>query len=370
MAFVSVVGARPQFVKLAPVCQAFAARSGEGDCEVSHSIVHTGQHYDDAMSNVFFDELEIPAPNVNLEVGSAGHGAQTGEMLARLEERFLADKPNVVIVYGDTNSTLAACLAATKLHIPVAHIEAGLRSFNRAMPEEINRVATDHCSDRLYAPTPAGIENLRNENLAERTVFSGDVMRDTVIRNLAIAERRQQKSAADNPEPYAVLTLHRPVNTEPEVLQSLLPALDAIAQKTVPLVFPVHPRIKAAINSPGFSLSPAIKLVEPLAYLEMLCTVKGAQFVLTDSGGLQKEAAFLGTQCITLRDETEWTETVDIGVNRLTGVDTNAIQRAVDTAMSQQFDTETMAALDRCFGDGNAAEFIVQDLISNFCPRY
>jgi UDP-GlcNAc3NAcA epimerase len=238
------------------------------------------------------------------------------------------------------------------------------------MPEEINRVATDHCSDRLYAPTPAGIENLRNENLAERTVFSGDVMRDTVIRNLAIAERRQQKSAADNPEPYAVLTLHRPVNTEPEVLQSLLPALDAIAQKTVPLVFPVHPRIKAAINSPGFSLSPAIKLVEPLAYLEMLCTVKGAQFVLTDSGGLQKEAAFLGTQCITLRDETEWTETVDIGVNRLTGVDTNAIQRAVDTAMSQQFDTETMAALDRCFGDGNAAEFIVQDLISNFSPRY
>ncbi len=369
MTFVSVVGARPQFVKLAPICQAFAELENGIGGVIEHKIIHTGQHYDDAMSRVFFDELEIPSPDINLDVGSGGHGAQTGEMLARLEAQFIADKPDVVIVYGDTNTTLAACLAATKLHLPVAHIEAGLRSFNRAMPEEINRVATDHCSDRLYAPTPAGVRNLDNENLAERTVFSGDVMRDTVIRNLAIAERRQQKSAQDSEEAYALLTLHRPSNTEPEQLAALLPSLDAIAQKTVPLLFPVHPRIKATVSDISSRLSPAIRLIEPLPYLEMLCTVKQASFVLTDSGGLQKEAAFLETQCITLRDETEWTETVDIGVNRLTGINTAAIDKAITVAMQQRFDANTFKALDECFGNGQAAKLIVQDMISHFSQQ-
>ncbi len=369
MTFVSVVGARPQFVKLAPICQAFAEQANGNGRVIEHKIIHTGQHYDDAMSRVFFDELEIPSPDINLDVGSGGHGAQTGEMLARLEAQFIADKPDVVIVYGDTNTTLAACLAATKLHLPVAHIEAGLRSFNRAMPEEINRVATDHCSDRLYAPTPAGVRNLDNENLAERTVFSGDVMRDTVIRNLAIAERRQQKSAQDSEEAYALLTLHRPSNTEPELLAALLPSLDAIAQKTVPLLFPVHPRIKATVSDISSRLSPAIRLIEPLPYLEMLCTVKQASFVLTDSGGLQKEAAFLETQCITLRDETEWTETVDIGVNRLTGINTAAIDKAITVAMQQRFDANTFKALDECFGNGQAAKLIVQDMISHFSQQ-
>ena len=198
--FVSVVGARPQFVKLAPICQAFAGLDA-----VQHHIVHTGQHYDATMSKVFFEELAIPAPDTNLNVGSGGHGEQTGRMLSELEALFNKTTPDAVIVYGDTNSTLAACLAAVKLHLPVAHVEAGLRSFNRAMPEEINRVATDHCADRLYAPTPTGLQNLTNENLQQRSVFTGDVMRDTVIRNLAIAGQRGAGRYASD-ERYGVLT--------------------------------------------------------------------------------------------------------------------------------------------------------------------
>ncbi len=365
--FVSVVGARPQFVKLAPICQAFADVNQPGGLDIRHSIIHTGQHYDDSMSTVFFDELEIPRPDINLEVGSGGHGAQTAGMLAKLEAQFQCDRPDVVVVYGDTNSTLAACLAATKLHIPVAHIEAGLRSFNRAMPEEINRVATDHCSDRLYAPTPAGMTNLQNENLQDRTVFSGDVMRDTVIRNLAIAHQRGQKSAAHGINgDYALLTLHRPSNTEPAVLFDLLSALDRIARDTGPILFPVHPRISAIVRDYKANLSASVRLIEPLPYLEMLSTVEGARVVLTDSGGLQKEAAFLKTPCITLREETEWTETVEIGVNQITGTDTSVIAVAIEKAIKTDFSANTLKELERCFGDGKAADFIVADMVEHF----
>jgi len=345
---VSVVGARPQFVKLAPICQAF-----ESADSVTHQIVHTGQHYDDAMSNVFFEELSIPEPDVNLHIGSGGHGEQTGKMLAALESFLLQEQPAAVIVYGDTNSTLAACLAAAKLHIPVAHVEAGLRSFNRAMPEEINRVAADHCCDRLYAPTPIAIHNLTNENLSDRTVFSGDVMRDTVIRNLAIAEQRGSGSDAISGE-FGVLTLHRPSNTGADNLPGLLDRIDNIAQQ---IVENCESRFKA------------ITVVEPLAYLDMLATIKRAGLVITDSGGLQKEAAFVQTPCITLRGETEWTETVDIGVNRLSGTSADEIAQAVQQAGAVVFNAEVADAIDQCFGVGNAAKNIIQDLTATLVKR-
>ena len=361
--FVSVVGARPQFIKLAPMCQAFSVIDN-----VSHEIVHTGQHYDERMSTVFFEELAIPEPTVNLEIGSGGHGEQTGKMLQALERYFMQCEASAVIVYGDTNSTLAACLAATKLHIPVAHVESGLRSFNRAMPEEINRVATDHCADRLYAPTPVSVANLKNENLSDRTVFSGDVMRDTVIRNLAIARERGVRSVyGRNGESgeYGVLTLHRPVNTDSEVLPELLRRLDRIASNTMPLVFPVHPRIRAIVDAcrSGFS---SLRFVEPLTYLEMLVTAEAANLIITDSGGLQKEAAFVHTPCVTVRDETEWTETVEIGVNILTGTAEESIAQAVAVAMDMEFDATVAQSLDRCFGSGNAARTIVEDMVHYF----
>ncbi len=353
---ISVVGARPQFVKLAPICQAF-----DSAASLPHRIVHTGQHYDPGMSTVFFEELSIPSPDVNLNVGSGGHGEQTGKMLGALEACFIDENPAAVVIYGDTNSTLAACLAAVKLHIPVVHVEAGLRSFNRAMPEEINRIASDHCSDRLYAPTPVSLANLQNENLLERSVLCGDVMRDTVIRNLAIAE---QKGAGlnDIPADYGVLTLHRPVNTDGEFLPELLSRIDRVAGQTVPLIFPVHPRIQSIVKElcAGFT---AIEVVDPLAYLDMLVTVRNARLVITDSGGLQKEAAFVATPCVTIREETEWTETVEIGVNRLTGTSEGEISDAVFAALDTRFSSETTAALNQSFGDGNAAQNIVQDLI-------
>lgn len=359
---ISVVGARPQFVKLAPVARACVTAG-----RVDHMIVHTGQHYDDNMSKVFFEELEIPMPDINLSIGSSGHAAQTGRMMEQLEALFQKQKPDVVMVYGDTNSTLAACLAASKIHVPVAHIEAGLRSFNREMPEEINRVATDHCSDRLYAPTPAGMENLRNENLADRSVLSGDVMHDAVKHSIALAEARNSAPVVAKPE-YNLLTLHRASNTASEVLLPLLRSLDKLAQQFLPLVFPVHPRTRGIIESSGIELTDSIQLIEPLPYLDMLQAVKGASLVLTDSGGLQKEAAFLATPCVTLREETEWTETLKWGVNRLAGIDPVKIELALDAVASNNysFDPAASAALDSAFGDGEAANIIVADALEYF----
>ena len=288
-------------------------------------------------------------------------------MLEQLEEWFLHHKPDVVLVYGDTNSTLAACLAATKIHIPVAHIEAGLRSFNRSMPEEINRVATDHCSDRLYSPTPAGMANLHAENLAPRAVLSGDVMRDAVTHSIKLAE--VHPSAGDKIQgEYGVLTLHRPANTNEKTLVPLLQGLDKISKQHLPLIFPVHPRTRNIIKVSGLRLSSSISLVEPLPYLSMLNTVKNAAVVMTDSGGLQKEAAFLGTQCITLRDETEWTETVDIGVNRLVGIVERLIKEALSVVADAGYiiDGEAKLKMDGIFGNSNAANEIATDLVRFF----
>ena len=365
---VSVVGARPQFVKLAPVARALAKIDS-----ISHRVVHTGQHYDERMSAVFFDELALPRPDLDLEVGSGTHAAQTGAMLALLEDSFLEKRPNVVVVYGDTNSTLAATLAATKIHIPVAHIEAGLRSFNRSMPEEVNRLVADHCADRLYAPTPIAMDNLANENLLDRAVLSGDVMRDVVEHNRQLANR---KSAALvdfdlNCGQFALLTVHRPSNTEVEVLQPILELLAQRASQECPIVFPAHPRARSLLDKMNFSDSRWFRVVEPLAYLDMLNLLENAALVVTDSGGVQKEAAFLHTPCITMRDETEWTETIEMGVNQLVGSDSEALGRAYDSVRESgdQFDESVIKLIDTNYGTGNAAELIAQDL-SRWCSSF
>jgi len=358
---ISVVGARPQFVKLAPVVNAF---SSVHDC--NHSVVHTGQHYDERMSDEFFKLLNLPEPAQNLAVGSAPHGQQTASMLVSLENYFKEHKPHGVLIYGDTNSTLAAVLAATKLNIPVAHIEAGLRSFNRQMPEEINRIAADHCSDKLYAPTHAAMQNLKNENLASRAIFSGDVMRDSVAHFYHIARQKSDlMERLDYQEhQFVLLTLHRPINTSETVLQQLLAVFDKFADTELPVLFPVHPRTRAVIDKLG-SKYKNIHLYSPLNYLDMLSCVASARVVVTDSGGLQKEAAFLQTPCITVRKETEWTELIDIGVNRLVGIEQADIHRALIDACraSNPFDESTRSQIDQQYGAGDAAQRIVGDFV-------
>lgn len=360
----SVVGARPQFIKLAPIVHALQ-RTGV----VNHQILHTGQHYDENMSSVFFDELDIPRPDVDLGVGSGSHAVQTAAMMVKLEEVYQRERPDAVLVYGDTNSTLAAALAAAKIHIPIAHVEAGLRSFNRDMPEEINRIVTDHCSDRLYVPTVTGMRNLKNENLLERSVLTGDVMRDVVENNRKQAESKSRILEEHKlcPDGFGLLTLHRPVNTTAEALRHLLATLDRNARAhKITMVLPVHPRTLAILNSMTLTDFRAIRFIEPLAYLDMIRLVGAARVVVTDSGGLQKEAAFLGTYCITVREETEWTETVEMGINVLVGTDADQINAAFDKVMSNAgpFAATVFQELDKQYGVGDAATVIAQDLLT------
>ncbi len=307
MKILSVVGARPQFVKLAPIA---AAASVAG---VEHVIVHTGQHYDAAMSDVFFEDLTIPAPDVHLGVGSGSHGAQTGAMLAALEPVMEQHQPDWVLVYGDTNSTLAAAIAAVKIHLPLAHLEAGLRSFNRAMPEEHNRVLTDHAADLLLAPTEVARLHLEHEGLGDRTVVVGDVMVDVCY---LVRDRLVARGHVDEPGNYLVSTIHRAENTDdPARLRAIVDAL-AAADKPVRLL--AHPRLRARAADYGIDLERgAIEVHDPVGYPEMVAAVLGSDGVVTDSGGLQKEAYLLGRPCTTLRTETEWTETLHDGWNTL-----------------------------------------------------
>ncbi|MBF9231992.1 non-hydrolyzing UDP-N-acetylglucosamine 2-epimerase [Microvirga alba] len=309
----TVVGARPQFIKAAPVSHAFAAHGG-----IREILVHTGQHFDAAMSDVFFEELDIPPPAHNLEVNSLGHGAMTGRMLEKLEEVMIAEKPDWVLIYGDTNSTVAGALAAAKLHIPVAHVEAGLRSFNRRMPEEINRVMADHISTLLYCPTQTAVVNLKAEGITKGVHHVGDVMYDVT---LAAVERAKGRSEILNkhgltPKTYAVATIHRAENTDdPERFARVIQWLSDRG-RDVPIIMPVHPRTRKLMEKSG--LNPAgVQLIEPLGYLDMAWLTHNASGVFTDSGGLQKEAYFHRVPCVTLRDETEWVETVEAGWNRL-----------------------------------------------------
>ena len=350
----TVVGARPQFIKAAAVSRAIREHNADHpERPIREVLLHTGQHYDENMSQVFFDELEIPRPDHNLGVGSLPHGAQTGRMLERIEEVLLREKPDGVLVYGDTNSTLAGALAAVKLHIPVAHVEAGLRSLNRHMPEEINRVLTDHLSTLLFCPTRAAVDNLASEGIRKGVELVGDVMYDAAQYYAAKAEARSSIMAelSLQPHEYVLATLHRAENTDdPTRLRAIIEGLGAVAQQ-VPVVIPLHPRTRAALEREGLlaRVGETCRLIPPVGYLDMVLLEKNARLIATDSGGVQKEAYFCGVPCITLREETEWVETVEAGWNVLVGVER---ERIISVALSF-VPPETRLAL---YGDGSAAK--------------
>jgi UDP-N-acetylglucosamine 2-epimerase len=362
-----VVGARPQFVKLAPVSRAVAAANAAGS-RIDDVVVHTGQHYDPAMSDVFFAELGIPEADLDLGVGSGSHGRQTARMLEGLEAAMMERRPDLVLTYGDTNSTLAATLAAAKLHLPVAHVEAGLRSFNRRMPEEANRLVADHLSDLLFAPTPAAMRNLANEGLAARSRRVGDVMLDALrlFAPAALERSGVLHRLGLEPDAYLVATLHRAENTPPERLGPILAALAAAGTPARPVVLPLHPRTAHAMRDAGLALPPGggLRTIEPLGYLDMLALVARARIVLTDSGGLQKEAFFLGRPCVTLREETEWVETVEGGGNSLAGTEPRRIRDAVARweAVLARGQPDFSGAVAAAFGDGSAAVKIVAQI--------
>ncbi len=348
MRVLSVVGARPQFVKLAPVAAALQAAGHE------HVVVHTGQHYDDNMSQSFFDTLSIPAPDVNLEVGSGRHGAQTAAMLAALEPVMADHVPDWVLAYGDTNSTIASALCAVKLHLPLAHLEAGLRSFNRRMPEEHNRVLTDHAADLCLAPTQVAVDHLGREGLADRTLLVGDVMTD-VVRQVAawVAQQPITSPVPREPGGHVLATIHRPDNTDdPDRLRAVL---DALAGLDRPVYLAAHPRLVASAGAAGIELGAgALTVVDPLSYPQLVQALMGAAAVVTDSGGLQKEAFLLGVPTTTVRPETEWVETLDNGWNVL----------APDAADIAAAVARPLPAAERAepYGDGFAAERVVRAL--------
>jgi UDP-N-acetylglucosamine 2-epimerase len=365
MNIVTIVGARPQFIKAAPVSRAIQKHNRKGHgTQITEIIVHTGQHYDDKMSAIFFRDLDLPDPHVNLDVGSGPHGWQTAQMLMRVEEVLMAQKPDLVMVYGDTNSTLAGALAATKLHIPLAHVEAGLRSFNREMPEEHNRVVSDHLSDLLFCPTQAAIKNLEHEGITKGVHCVGDVMYDSVLFNIHLAEKRSHilKQYNLKPKSYALATVHRAVNTdEPERLKSILHALEEITSNGLPVILPLHPRTQNKISD--FNLSHnSLQLIDPVSYLDMLVLEKQAKVILTDSGGVQKEAYWFKIPCVTMRNETEWLETVESGWNVVVGPDREKIVEAVRSF-------KTANPRPELYGDGRAAEKIVDVLsVHNSLP--
>ena len=352
MRVVTVVGARPQFIKAAPVSKAIRAAGHD------EFLVHTGQHYDYGMSQIFFDELQIPQPAINLEIGSGSHGQQTGQMLMRLEEVIQAHQPDWVLVYGDTNSTLAGALAAVKLGMPVAHVEAGLRSFNRTMPEEHNRILTDHCADLLFCPTQTAVDLLAKEGVIQGVHLVGDTMFDAVQQFSEAAAQRSVilDSLKLAPKGYLLATIHRPYNTdEPENLRAILVAF---AELDEPVIFPVHPRTRKKIADFGLLKADAaqVHMIDPVGYLDMLVLEWNARLILTDSGGIQKEAFFFAVPCITLRPETEWVETVETGWNVLVHADRAKIVAAVKEHV---WPTGTPPPI---FGDGHASERIVQAL--------
>lgn len=333
MKIVTVVGARPQFIKAAAVSRAIRNDYAE---QIEEVLVHTGQHYDDNMSKVFFEELDIPHPKYNLEISGGQHGAMTGRMLEAVENVLLQEKPDWLLIYGDTNSTLAGALAAAKLHIPVAHVEAGLRSFNMRMPEEINRILADRVSSLLFCPTENAVNNLKAEGISKGVHNVGDVMYDVALfyRDRARQQSTIMQTLGLTPGGFTLATCHRAENTDdPNRLGEILSALAEVAGQ-LPVVLPLHPRTRKLIGENGLShhLAPLI-VTDPLPFLDMVALEQAARIILTDSGGVQKEAFFYGVPCITMRDETEWVETVDLGWNRLVGASSHAILAAVNEIM-------------------------------------
>jgi len=351
----TIAGTRPQLVKIAAVSRVLRKSFDE-------VLVNTGQHYDYNMAGVFFDELNIPKPDYDLGIGSDTHGRQTGKMMMAVEEIVEKEKPDAILVYGDTNSTLAGAIVASKLHIPIIHIEAGLRSYNKEMPEEINRIMTDHVSTLLFAPTDLAVGNLAKESITEGVHQVGDVMYDAVLYNIALAEEKHSLSDYDlNSGEYVLGTIHRADNTDNQNrLEAVLKAFSALEEK---VFLPLHPRTKSKIDSFGLNsiLEQAnnIKIVEPISYLEMLLLEKHAKAIVTDSGGVQKEAYFAKVPCITLRDQTEWLETIETGWNQLV----NPLE--VDLA-EKLSNLQFGEPIEDLYGDGNAAEKIVMILKNYF----
>lgn len=361
MKLITIIGARPQFIKAAPFSEVFRKENTE-------ILIHTGQHYDSNMSDIFFEELGIPKPGYNLEVGSGSHGAQTGRMLEKIENIILKEMPDGVLVYGDTNSTLAGALAASKLHIPVFHIEAGLRSYNKLMPEEQNRVLTDHISDLLLCPTQTAVDNLKLEGITSGVINTGDIMYDAVIRNITISEVKyseqawfaslkndNQKIPDINIKNYYLATIHRAENTDNT--KKLLDIFTAFGKMDKPVLMPLHPRTRKLIAEQNIPTQNVI-IINPVGYLLMLYLTAHAYMVLTDSGGLQKEAYFLQTPCTTLRDQTEWVETLNNEWNVLSQIDVASILKAAHRELTCIEHPQPML-----FGDGHAAEYICREIV-------
>lgn len=369
----TIVGARPQFIKASVVSKAILEYNQNNSYKIEEKIIHTGQHYDTNMSDIFFDEMKIPKPSYNLSIGSGSHAEQTGKMMIAIENVFVEEKPEMVLVYGDTNSTLAGALTASKLHIPIAHVEAGLRSFNREMPEEINRVLTDQLSSILFCPTNVAIENLKkegipNKNLNNKVIKSGDVMYDASIYFSNIATNKWLMNNNLKPNNYVLATVHRAENTNNiDRLYSIIEALANISNDICQVVFPIHPRTRLIINEhkelQSIINKSNIKAIAPIGFLDMICAEKNSKLIITDSGGIQKEAYFHKKPCVTLREETEWIELVISGWNKLAGVEKNNIVSSV----SQMIDINVASLIDYDFyGKGDAGKIIISALVDYF----
>ncbi len=349
---VTIVGARPQFIKAAALSRKIAKNDN-----ITEIIVHTGQHFDANMSDIFFDEMNIPKPDYNLNINGLNHGAMTGQMLEKIEEVLITEKPDWVLIYGDTNSTIAGALAAKKLHIKVAHVEAGLRSFNMQMPEEINRILTDRISDILFCPTYTAVKNLLNEgydNIDCKIAKSGDIMQDAAM----FYSQKEQKPRINLPNNFILATIHRAENTDnPKRLSAILEALNEIAIKT-PVILPLHPRTANIIDKADFEIS-NLTIVKPVGYLEMVYMLNRCDMVMTDSGGLQKEAFFFKKPCVTLRDETEWIELIENNFNKLAGADKTKI---IDIYQNHKFNDNFDIDL---YGGGKAAQNIIKVLLKH-----
>lgn len=361
MKIITILGARPQFIKAAPVSKAISLVNREisdSKKRIKEIIVHTGQHYDQNMSKVFFEEMELPEPDYFFNINQISHGAMTGRMLEKIEEVMIREKPEITVVYGDTNSTIAGALASVKLHVPVAHIEAGLRSHNRGMPEEINRVLTDHASEVLFCPTSKAVKNLQAEGIKKNIHLVGDVMYDSVLHFSSIARKKTTiLSGLDiKKKEYALATIHREENTDNrQNLNSIFTGLEKISRDMIPVIIPLHPRTRKKLEHIQFTPE-FLTMIEPVSYLDMLSLEENAKLILTDSGGIQKEAYWFKKPCITLREETEWIETVQDGWNRLVGSDSDRMVRAVE-----HIDQETKHSLH--YGHGNAAEKIIKQIV-------
>ncbi|WP_298324796.1 UDP-N-acetylglucosamine 2-epimerase (non-hydrolyzing) [uncultured Dokdonia sp.] len=358
MKVVTIIGARPQFIKSGAVSRSFIEFNNTRPPEtIDEVIVHTGQHYDSNMSDVFFEQMDIPKPAYQLDINGLGHGAMTGQMLEAIEKVLLEEKPDWVMVYGDTNSTLAGALAASKLHIKIAHIEAGLRSFNMRMPEEVNRILTDRVSTVLFCPTDSAVQNLENEGYNDLDIAiakNGDVMMDASLMFSAFAKAPKESI----PAAFVLTTVHRAENTDdPARLRAIFKALNTISKDT-PVVLPLHPRTKSFIAKYDIEIGEQLHCIDPVGYVEMLYLLKNCSLVLTDSGGLQKEAYFFEKYCLTLRDETEWVELIDNGFNQLVGANFDVIMKAFNDVNTKKSDF----SLD-LYGNGEASKKIIEGLL-------